>query len=125
MSKTVGASDKTEKVALTCEVCGTVFWANPNRGAKYCSRKCLDNKRKKIASEQVKELASEGLAIEYPNMTASYYAKHKDKIAHQRDTTVWTSDYAERQKAQTLALTQGIVLYAGDTYTSGVNDEIN
>lgn len=125
MGRTIGAKDKTEKVAMICEVCGEVFWASPNRGAKYCSTRCFDRKRKKAVSDASKELESNAISITCPNMTAEYYAKHKDAIEHQKDTSVWVRDYAERQKAQTLAMTQGIVLYAGDTYSSGVNDEID
>lgn len=32
------------------------------------------------------------------------------RIAHQQDRTIWTTDYAERQKQQTLAMLGGIKL---------------
>lgn len=31
-----------------------------------------------------------------------------ERIAHQQDATIWTHDYAERQKAKTLELVRGL-----------------
>ena len=124
MSRPAGARD-VERAEFTCVVCGAKFIASAHRKAMYCSIRCKDRYRKGKTREDVKAMRMEktGLTIDCPLMTPEYYAKHKDKIAHQRDTSVWTRDYAERQKAQTLAMAQGITLYASDTYTVGHNEE--
>ena len=80
-----------------CEDCGELIeYTYENKATRLCP-KCRHNRQlmcqsKKRAVEQEKKLI----------------AKRADRIAHQQDRTVWTHDYAERQKARTLAMIGGI-----------------
>ena len=87
-----------------CEWCGEPFKAS--RIAHYCSNKCrsrASDERKRIRKTKMAEVK-----VDCPEMSSEYWALHEDKIAHQQDPSVWTRDYAERQKAKTLAMLGGI-----------------
>ena len=98
-----------ESKEYVCECCGKPFTASANRQAKYCSKKCLDNTRKRKVAEAKRQNKAMLVALrtDCPNITEEYIAKRCEQIAHQQDTSVWTHDYAERQKARTLAMVQG------------------
>lgn len=98
-----------ESKEYVCECCGKTFTASANRQVKYCSKKCLDVVRKRKVAEAKRQNKAMLVALrtDCPNITEEYIAKRCEQIAHQQDRTVWTSDYAERQKARTLAMVQG------------------
>ena len=94
------------KIEYTCECCGKVFRASPNRDVRYCSKRCLDVMRKRKQAENRRQTKAmyEVLKTDCPNVTQEYISKRAEKILHQQDREVWVSDYAERQKAKTLAM---------------------
>ena len=93
-----------------CECCGKAFTASASREVRFFSKKCLDNTRKRRQAEMKKQNKAMFVALrtDCPNITEEYIAKRCEEIAHQQDRNVWTSDYAERQKAKTLAMIGGI-----------------
>lgn len=81
-----------------CVECGKEFVATQYK-QNTCSEECRLERRRKWAEE-------------YVHPKKGYLTKAErirlERIAHQQDTSVWTHDYAERQKAKTLAMIGGI-----------------
>lgn len=104
-------TNEAEKVEKICVCCGKPYMSYPNRHSLYCSKKCLDVVRKRRASE-LKKANKEmftALRVDCPNMTEEYLVKRTEQIVHQQDTTIWTTDYAERQKQKTLEMARNAV----------------
>lgn len=100
-----------DKIERICVCCGQPYMSSRNRNSLYCSKRCLDNTRKRKASEMRKTNQEQfsALKVDCPNMTEEYLNKRAEQIIHQQDTTVWTRDYAERQKQKTLAMMGKII----------------
>lgn len=83
-------SKHTDKVK-PCVMCGKLIEYKTEK-KKYCEecRREVDRRSKRHSSEYKK--------------IKKRLAKDAAKIAHQQDRTVWTRDYADRQKASTLAM---------------------
>lgn len=58
---------------------------------------------KKIADKKYKEASDER------KKRAQWEAENAERLAHQKDPTIWTRDYAERQKQKTLSMIGVIV----------------
>ena len=80
-----------------CAKCGKLIeFTYSNKALRFCPECKAERKR-----EQQKD------------KNRRFKEKHKEiekakRIAHQQDTSVWTHDYAERQKAKTLELVRGL-----------------
>lgn len=77
-----------------CVECGAEFIATQYK-QNTCSEKCREAHRQKWEAEYKHP--------KRPRMTKKEI-KRLERIAHQQDTTIWTHDYAERQKAKTLEI---------------------
>ena len=76
-----------------CKICGKpIEYTYRTKGTQYCSE-C-----KKEAERNAYREAEER------RKARAYIERHAEAIAHQQDRTIWTSDYAERQKSRTLAM---------------------
>lgn len=77
-----------------CKICGATFeitYATKRR--MYCSPKC---------SEEANRMHSIERGYEY--RLKQKIDKRSESIKHQQDPTIWTRDYAEKQKQKTLAM---------------------
>ena len=80
-----------------CELCGTpIEYTYNTKSVRYCPE--CKAKREAMLVYARNERRREKTIIEARAV----------RIAHQQDTTIWTHDYAERQKAKTLAMIGGI-----------------
>ena len=82
-----------------CALCGKpIEYTYENKSVRFCPDCRDENRRAKQREKNARHKAK--LMLE---------AK-AERIAHQQDRSVWTPDYAERQKQQTLAMLGGIKL---------------
>lgn len=90
----------------TCAVCGKVFIGTTSRECKYCSPPCR-YRAKYLRSKEYyythKEMAGTKMDIGQSE-SLKKLIEYKKRLEHQKDTSVWTRDYAEKQKAKTLAM---------------------
>lgn len=75
-----------------CERCGVKFIGHHNK--QYC-----DDCRPIVRKETMKESYERRKLREQLGLKP-----YKERVAHQQDKTVWTKDYAERQKQKTLEM---------------------
>ena len=79
-------------IEYVCGVCGKTFMRE--RTEKYCSAECRAIKKRQYAQEY-KAQHKPVIKVEIPL---------EQRIKHQKDKEIWCSNYAEKQKAQTLAM---------------------
>ena len=76
-----------------CEICGAPMEVTyETKATRFCPT-CKIEHRRELQREKNERFRAK-----------QYAEKRAKQIAHQQDTTVWTHDYAERQKAKTLAM---------------------
>lgn len=104
-----------------CECCGEIFEAAVGKNARFCSDKCrkknraeLDKLRKKLKREEA--------------MTEKQIKELQARQEHQKDTSVWVRDYAEKQRSKTLAMigridVEQILSSRSDALSSRNNDD--
>lgn len=75
-----------------CEECGAYITYTGNKPKRFCE--ACTKKRKQIRGYEQRQQKKNRKLI----------ARRAENIAHQQDTSVWTRDYAERQKQKTLEM---------------------
>ena len=96
-----------------CKVCGELFEAASNSAA-YCSDECKATVRENRKKSKIEKHEKATLKLK----------EQLKRLEHQCDRGVWgtnPNEYAERQKAKTLALMSKITL-DGDTFTASVGN---
>ena len=88
-----------EKVFVRpCAVCGEpIEYTYTTKRRRYCS-KCKEYMERSVRQESIQRKKDQ-----------MFIERRADKIAHQQDRSVWTPDYAERQKARTLEMLGPII----------------
>ena len=82
-----------------CEICGAEFTATHYKNV-CCSDECKREKVRRLGREFYHSEAGQ----RYFHSKTKAGEEEAKRLEHQQDKTVWTHDYAERQKAQTLAM---------------------
>lgn len=86
-----------ESYTKPCVICGEKFtYTYATKRMKYCPKCRIEAQRQSQAR------------IREQNRIKRKLEERAEVIAHQQDTSIWTHDYAERQKAKTLAMIGGI-----------------
>ena len=76
-----------------CRICGEPIEFTYRTKRKIYCEKCKADMERSLRREH-----------EQKRKVEAYLERRSEQIAHQRDRSVWTPDYAERQKARTLAM---------------------